>query len=52
MLNMYEYGKPQNLVLIKVWKSEKIPSRHFIKHLVCTHYTYVMNNAWTCENHA
>ena len=33
---MRKHEKPQSLVLIEVQTSEKMPKRHFIKHLACT----------------
>ena len=36
MFLMRKHEKPQILVLIGVQTSEKIPKRHFIKHLACT----------------
>ena len=49
MINMNNYGYPQNLVLIGVQNSEKMSFGHFIKHLECTHYTCMLNNARTYE---
>ena len=43
-INMYNHGNRQKLVLIKVQNNEKMPLRHFIKHLECTHYTCMLNN--------
>ena len=36
MFLMRKHEKPQSLVLIRVQTSEKMPTRHFIKHLACT----------------
>ena len=36
MFLMRKHEKPQSLVLIEVQTSEKMPKRHFIKHLACT----------------
>ena len=46
---MNNYGYPQNLVLIGVQNSKKMSFGHFIKHLECTHYTCMLNNARTYE---
>ena len=50
MINMNNYGDPQNLVLIGVQNNEKMSFGHFIEHLKYTHYTCMLNNAWTYEN--
>ena len=50
MINMHNHGNPQKLILIKVQNNEKMSFGHFIKHLECTHYTCMLNNAWTYEN--
>ena len=50
IINMNNYGDSQKLVLIGVQNNEKISFEHFIKHLECTHYTYMLNNAWTYKN--
>ena len=47
---MRKHEKPQSLVLIGVQPSEKLPKRHFIKHLACTIWTTIENNAWTSWN--
>ena len=47
---MNNYGDPQNLILIEVQNSEKMSFGHFIKHLECTHYTCMINNARTYKN--
>ena len=47
MLNMHNHGNPQKLVLNGVQSNEKLSYRHFIKHLECTNYTNIWNNAWT-----
>ena len=49
MINMNNYGDPQNWVLIGVQNSEKMSFGHFIKHLECTHYTCMLNNVRTYE---
>ena len=36
MFLMRKHEKPQNLVLIRVQTSEKMPKKHFIKLLACT----------------
>ena len=36
MFLMRKHEKPQSLVLIGVQTSEKMPKRHFTKHLKCT----------------
>ena len=41
MLNMHNHGNPQKRVLNGVQNNEKIPYRHFMKHLECTHYTNI-----------
>ena len=50
MINMNNYGDPQSLVLIRIQNNNKMSFGHFIKHLECTHYTCMLNNAWTYEN--
>ena len=50
MINMHNHGNPQSLVLIGVQNNEKMSFGHFIEHLECTHYTFMLNNAWTYEN--
>ena len=50
MFLMRKYKKPQSLVLIEVQTSEKMPKRHFIKHLACRVWTTMWNNAWTSWN--
>ena len=50
MFLMRKHEKPQSLVLIGVQKSEKMPKRHFIKHLASTLWTIMWNNAWTSWN--
>ena len=50
MFLMRKHEKPQSLVLIGVQTSEKMPKRHYIKHLVCTLWTTMWNNAWTSWN--
>ena len=50
MINMNNYGDSQKLVLIGVQNNEKMPFRHLIKNLECTHYTCMLNNAWTYAN--
>ena len=50
MINMNNYGDPQNLVLIGVQNNNKMSFEHFIKHIECTLYTCMLNNAWTYEN--
>ena len=42
---MNNYGDPQSLVLNGVQNNNKMPFRHFIKHLERTHYTCMLNNA-------
>ena len=50
MFLMRKHEKLQSLVLIRVQTSEKMPKRHFIKHLVCILWTTMWNNAWTSWN--
>jgi len=50
MFLMRKHEKPQSLVLIGVQTSEKMSKRHFIKHLACTLWTIMWNNAWTSWN--
>ena len=50
MFLMRKHKKFQSLVLIGVQSSEKMPKRHFIKHLACTLWTTMWNNAWTSWN--
>ena len=50
MFLMRKHEKPQSLILIEVQTSEKMPKRHFIKHLACTLWTTMWNNAWTSWN--
>ena len=50
MFLMRKHDKSQSLVLIGVQTSEKMPKRHFTKHLVCTLWTTMWNNAWTSWN--
>ena len=50
MILVRKHEKPKSLVLIGVQTSEKMPKRHFIKHLVCTLWTTMWNNAWTSWN--
>ena len=50
MFLMRKHEKPQSLVLIRVQTSEKMSKRHFIKHLACTLWTIMWNNAWTSWN--
>ena len=50
MFLMRKHVKPQSLVLIGVQTSEKMLKRHFIKHLECTLWTTMWNNAWTSWN--
>ena len=50
MFLMRKHEKPQSLVLIGVQTSEKMPKRHFNKHLACTLWTTMWNNAWTSRN--
>ena len=50
MFLMRKHEKPQSLVLIEVQTSEKMPKRHFIKHLAYTLWTTMWNNAWTSSN--
>ena len=52
MINMHNHGNPQKLVLIRVQNNEKMSFKNFIKHLDCTHYTYMLNNVWTYKNFA
>ena len=41
MISMHNHDNTQNLVLIGVQNNEKMPFGQFIKHLECTHTTYV-----------
>ena len=50
MFLMRKHGKPQSLVHIEGQTSEKMPKRHFIKHLAYTLWTTMWNNAWTSWN--
>ena len=50
MFLMRKHEKPQSLVLIGVQTNEKMSKRHFIKHLACTLWTIMWNNAWTSWN--
>ena len=50
MFLMRKHEKPQSLILIEIQTSEKMPKRHYIKHLVCTLWTTIWNNAWTSWN--
>ena len=50
MILVRKHEKPQSLVLIRVQISEKMPKRHFIKHLACTLWTTMWNNPWTSWN--
>ena len=50
MINMNNYGDPQSLVLIGDQNNNKMSFWHFIKHLECTHYAYMLNNTWTYKN--
>ena len=50
MFLMRKHEKPQSLVLIGVQISEKMSKRYFIKHLACTLWTIMWNNAWTSWN--
>ena len=50
MFLMRTHEKLQSLVLIGVQTSEKMPKRHFIKHLACTLWTTLWNNTWTSWN--
>ena len=50
MFLMSKHEKPQSLVLIEIRICEKMPKRHFIKHLACTLWTLIWNNAWTSWN--
>ena len=50
MFLMRKHEKPQSLVLIGVQTSKKMPKRHFIKHLACTLWITMWNNAWTSLN--
>ena len=50
MFLMRKHEKPQSLVLIGVQTSYKMPKRHYIKHLVCTLWMSMWNNAWTSWN--
>ena len=50
MFLMRKHEKPQILVLIGDQTSEKVPKRHFIKHLACKLWTTMWNNAWTSWN--
>ena len=45
MIDMNNYDDPQSLILIGVQNNKKISFRHFIKHLECTHYICMLNNA-------
>ena len=45
MININNYGDLQNLVLIGVQNNNKMPLGHFIKHIECTNYTCMLNNA-------
>ena len=47
---MSKHVKPQNLVLIRIQTSEKLSSKHFIKHLVCILTPYIRWNEWTWWN--
>ena len=47
MINMYNHGIFQSLVLIGVQNNTKIPFEHFVKHLVCTYKT----NMWAMYEH-
>ena len=50
MILVRKHEKPQSLVLNRVQTSEKLLKRHFIKHLTCTLWTIMYNNAWTTWN--
>ena len=50
MFLMRKHEKPQSLVLIGVQTREKMPKRHFTKHLTCTPWTTMWNNVWTSWN--
>jgi len=50
MFLMRKHEKHQSLILIGVQTSEKMLKRHFIKHLACTLWTTMWNNAWTSWN--
>ena len=52
MFLIKKHKKPQSLVLIGVQTGEKIPKRHFIKHLAWTLWTTMWNNAWISWNPA
>ena len=39
MINKFDQGNPQSLVLIGVQNNIKMSFRHFIKHLMCTYKT-------------
>ena len=45
MININNYGDLQNLVLIGVQNNNKMPLGHYIKHIECTNYTCMLNNA-------
>ena len=47
---MNNYGDPQSLALIGDQNNNKMSFGHFIKHLKCTHYACMLNNARTYEN--
>ena len=47
---MRKHEKPQSLVLIGVQTREKMSKRHFVKHLACTLWTIIWNNAWILWN--
>ena len=50
IINMNNYGDLQSLVLIGDQINNKMPFGRFIEHLECTHYTCMLNKAWTYEN--
>ena len=47
---MHNHGNSQSLGLIGVQNNNKMPFGHFIKHLECTHYTCMLNNACEYDN--
>ena len=47
MINMYNHGNSQSLELIRVQNNTKMPSEHFIKHLVCIYKI----NMWAMHEH-
>ena len=47
MINKFNHGNPQSLVLIGVQNNTKMSFGHFIKHLMCTYKT----NMWAMHEH-